>query len=221
MNAECRVSGGGENQGNVFIHLQPTAEELRGVYLEMAAADTLKYLPEFVRDMKAWMEYFLPKPKKPRAISFCPVVIEVDGRYPAMIYLTDWRERGQSAQVHFAAHAQYRPKTVFCACQLAIDMILRSKEVDLLDVCCTEDNVRSIKMAAAMGFIETARAAGCVHSSKTLKGEIYVIAESTKTKRSGKGGRSGYAGKCRCAGRRRSGASQTSAAEGKADHVPG
>jgi RimJ/RimL family protein N-acetyltransferase len=220
MNAECRVLGGGENQENVFIHLKPTAEEVRGVYLEMAAADTLKHLPEFIRDVKDWMEYFLPKPKKPRAIAFCPVVIEVDGRYPAMIYLTDWRERGQSAQVHFAAHAQFRPKTVFCACRLAVEMILRSKEVDLLDVCCTEDNVRSIKMAAAMGFVETARAAGCVHSSKTLKGEIYD-AKGKEARRSDEGGRSGYAGKRGCAGSRRSGASQASATAGEADHLPG
>jgi len=205
---------------NVFIHLQPTANELRRAYLEMAAAGTLEFLPEWMRDVKGWMEYLYPKPGRPRAIAFCPVVIEVDGRYPAVIYLTDWRDRGQSAQVHFAAHAQFRPKTVFCACRLAIDMILRSKEVDLLEVCCAADNHRSLKMAHAMGFTETARAGGCVYSMKTEKGEIYGT-EGKKTSTAGKSGRACYAGKCGCTGRRRGGAQTPAAAERPANHIPG
>jgi hypothetical protein len=215
-----KKSGSNVQEPSVFIHLKPKPEELLMAFMEMEAADTLKFLPEWMQTVTGWMAYLNPKPKKPRAIAFCPVVIEVDGRFPAVIILTDWRERGQSAQVHFAAHGQYRPKTVFIACRMALDLILQSKEVDLLEVCFEETNVRSKKMAAALGFVETARVAGCVHSSKTLKGIIYD-AKSTETSRSAKSGRSGYSGKRGCSGGGRSRTPETPAAGRQADHLSG
>ena len=204
----------------VFIHLKPTREELRLAYLEQFTAQTLQHLPEWMRDLSGWMSYLHPKPGQPRSISFCPVVIEVNGRYPAVIYLTDWRERGQSAQAHFAAHARYMPKTVFSACRLAIGMLLRSPEINLLEVCCEETNERALKMAKAMGFIEAARVAGCVHSLKTAKGDIYG-AITNKTETAGKGGRSGDTGKRGSTGGGRSGAPSAPAAAGAEHHLPG
>jgi hypothetical protein len=184
----------------VFIHLQPTANELRQAFMEQVEAGTIKHLPEWLRTLPGWMSYLNPKPKAPRAIAFCPVVIEVEGRYPAVIYLTNWRECGKSVQVHFAAHAQYRPKTVFWAAKMALRMILNSKEVDLLEVCCEGNNQVAEKMARAMGFSEVARVGGCVYSLKTNKGDIYGRTKSTKASSAGESGCSCHSGECRGSG---------------------
>jgi RimJ/RimL family protein N-acetyltransferase len=206
---------------NVFIHLKPTRAELEMAFWEMFESNTLRFLPEWIRSLSGWMDYFYPAAGADRAISFCPVVIEVDGRYPAVIYLSDWRERGHGAQVHFAAHANFRPKTVLSACRLALELVLNSKEVDLLEVCCEVSNVRALKMARAFGFVEVARVAGCVYSQKTTKGEIYARAKSKKTSGTAKGGGSGVARKCRCAGGGGGGASQIATAKGASDDVSG
>lgn len=174
----------------VLIHFQPTGEELLMAFMEQEAMDALKFLPGEMRTVRGWMAYLNPKPKAARAIAFCPVVIEINGRFPAVIMLTDWRERGRSVQVHFAAHARYMPKTLFCAARLALELVLKSAEVAMLEVCVEEGNVRSLKMARAMGFVEVARSAGCVYSLKTLKGDVY----GSKSKKSGNTGKSGGTG---------------------------
>lgn len=137
---------------NVFIHLKPTAEELRSAFLEMSAADTLQFLPEWLRDVKGWMEYLHPKAGQPRAISFCPVVIEVDGRYPAVIWLTNYCPANRFAVIHFAGHAQFRPKTVFKVAKLAVDMLLGSSEIDTLLAFFEDGDVRAVRMSQAMRF---------------------------------------------------------------------
>ena len=210
-----------KKEPEVFIHLQPTERELHRVWLEQCSEGTIFHLPSFVWSRAGWLDYFNPPPKAPRAISFCPVVIEVDGHFPAMIYLTDLRERGKSAQVHFAAHAAWMPKTTFVACKLALDMLLGSAEVNLLEVSFEESNVRAKKMARAMGFVDVARAGGCVYCLKTSKGDIYVPPKSTKTNRSAESGGSGHSGESRSSGRGRGRASSSATAEGSCDHLPG
>lgn len=203
----------------VFIHLQPTANELRQAWQEQADMGTIFHLPAFVWSLRDWMAYFNPPVGADRAISFCPVVVEVDGRYPAVIYLTDYREQGKSAQVHFAAHAGFMPKSTFMACQLAIGMLMGSAEINLLEVSFASDNVRASKMARAMGFVRVAEADGCVYCLKTSKGEVYDT-ESTKTTRPAKICRSDHSGEFRSSGRRGSGASSSATAGRSSSHLP-
>jgi len=166
------------NDGNVFIHLQPTANELRRAFLEMEHAGTLRFLPESLRDGPAWMEYLHPAAGAARAISFTPVVIEVEGRYPAVFWLTDYCPMNRSAEIHFCAHGAYRLKTVVCACRLAVEMVLNSAEVDLLHAVYQTGDVRAERMARAFGFREYARTVrGCVYS--------YVVSENRLEKNYG------------------------------------
>jgi hypothetical protein len=203
----------------VFIHLQPTANELRAAWQEQVDQGTIFTLPAFVWSLRDWMAYFHPPVGADRAISFCPVVIEVDGRYPAVIYLTDYREQGKSAQIHFAAHAGFRPKTTLGACVLAVDMLLNSAEVNLIEAEFEMDNVRARKMARVLGFSEIALAGGCVYCLKTNKGAIYGT-ESAKTKRPGKSCRSDHSGEPRSSGCRRSRASSSATAAGSRNYLP-
>jgi len=205
----------------VFIHLKPTANELRAAWREQVDQGTIFTLPSFVWSLRDWMAYFNPRPKAWRAISFCPVVVEVDGRYPAVIYLTNYSEQGKSAKIHFAAHAGFSPKTTLGACMLAVDMLLNSAEINLIEAAFDLDNVRARKMARVLGFSEIASAGGCVYCLKTNKGAIDVLTKSTKTDTSASGCRSGHSREPRSSGCRRSRASSSAKAAGSRNYLPG
>lgn len=155
---------------NVFIHLQPTLEEVRRVYCELNEYGDLRLMPPQLRSYIGWMDYFQPRGR--RDIAFCPVVIEIDGRFPVIIWMTDYCADSRSAQIHFAAHGRYRLKTVFGTARLAVNMILGSREIDLLQAFYTPDNRRAAHAAAEMGFRIYARTARCVYSFAARRGTM-------------------------------------------------
>jgi RimJ/RimL family protein N-acetyltransferase len=196
----------GRNEPAVFIHFEPTRNELRRCWYEMDRAGVLATADEAVRSLSGWMNYYAPALGEPQALELCPVVIEVEGRYPAVIELSDWDPARRMAQVHFTAHALYRPKSVFCAARLALGLILRSNEVRVLRAVWEPQNRRAQRMAEALGFVVfPGEIGGCVYSfatTETLATGARHEQRSKKTGRTTARGRTGDPGKRRGAGGR-------------------
>ena len=182
-------------ESDVFVHTEPTKNELRCAFVEMKAAEALQFLPDWLRSLKGWMRCMMPKKGKRNSLSFFPIVVEVDGRYPAVIWLTNYCAENRFAVIHFAAHAQVRPKTVFLTCRLVVDGLLRSDKIDVLQAVFNKKDVGAAAMARAFGFEIFARSpSGCVYSARAKDFNYGKNTKGTKAGRGGAGGGAGDAG---------------------------